>query len=54
MTELTKRDQANAALFSLLFLITTGPAGSLMSNIESKLGKKSERTGALASITRQV
>ena len=39
MDELTKWDQANAALFSVLFLITTGPAGSLMSKFESKLGK---------------
>ena len=40
MNELTKWDQANAALFSVLFLITTGPAGSLMSKFESKLGKR--------------
>ena len=39
MNELTKWDQANAVLFSVLFLITTGPAGSLMSKFESKLGK---------------
>ena len=40
MNELTKWDQANAALFSVLFLITTGPAGNLRSKFESKLGKR--------------
>ena len=40
MNELTKWDQANAALFSVLFLITLRPAGSLMSKFEPKIGKR--------------
>ena len=39
MTELTKWDQANASLFSVLFLITTRPPGNLMPKFESKIGK---------------
>ena len=46
MNELTKWDQANAALFSVLFLITTGPAGNLRSKFESKLGKRANGQGA--------
>ena len=46
MNELTKWDEANAALFSVLFLIITGPAGSLMSKFESKLGKRANGQGA--------
>ena len=54
MNELTKWGQANATLFSVLFLITTGPAGSLMSEIVSKLDKRANGQEDLASITRQV
>ena len=39
ITERTKWEQDNAALFSMLFLIT-GPAGSLMFKSESNLGKR--------------
>ena len=40
MTELTKWDQAKAALFSVLFLTTTGLTRSLTSTFESKLEKR--------------
>ena len=42
MTELAKWNQGNAALFSVQFLITSGPEGSLMAKFESKLGKRAD------------
>lgn len=40
MAEYIKWDRTNAALFSVLFLITTGPTGSLMFKLESKIRNK--------------